>query len=37
MKKKVFVALASLTVVSAALAGLIRYNNSRPWGNGRIW
>ena len=37
MKKKVFVVLASLTVVGAAVAGLIRYNNSRPWGHGRIW
>ena len=37
MKKKVFVTLASLTVLSAAVAGLIRYNNSRPWGHGRLW
>lgn len=37
MKKKVFLTLASLTVVGAAVAGLIRYNNSRLWGHGRIW
>lgn len=37
MKKKVFVALASLTMVGAAVAGLIRYNNSKPWGHGRLW
>lgn len=37
MKKKVFVTLASLTVISAAVAGLIHHNNSRPWGHGRLW
>ena len=37
MKKTVFVTLASLTVIGVAVAGLVRYNNSRPWGHGRIW
>lgn len=36
MKKKVFVTLASLTVISAAVAGLIHYNNTKPWGHGRL-
>lgn len=37
MKKRIFVTLASLTVVGAAVVGLIRYNSSKPWGHGRLW
>lgn len=37
MKKKVFAILASLAIVGVAMAGLICYNNSKPWGHGRLW